>query len=119
MRTLALTVLLSFALPFGGASAFQVIAPEQMDESGLNLSERGYFSQYGADVNPEGPQVQFYSNGRRIDSTNFYGRRDGGGRFFGDRRDSNFQGCASGFSNAGQLDAMSGTGFAYPCQRFR
>ncbi|MFN3232187.1 MAG: hypothetical protein ACE363_08500 [Alphaproteobacteria bacterium] len=118
MKRLALTALFALALPMNAVMAFQVIGTEQMDEAGFNLSDQGYFSQYSAQ-NDAQAGLHFSGGLRRSDGINYYGRSDSGsGRFFGDRS-STYKGCASGTSNVSQLNAMGGTGFAYPCQRFR
>jgi len=117
VKLFATIAVLAVLLPVGSASAFQVIAPDQMQESGLNLSERGYFSRDRVDGGQNG-QVQFLGGGRQYDTINYYGRRDGGGRYLGDRTDSNFRAC-SGDSNISELNAINGGGYAYPCQRFR
>jgi hypothetical protein len=53
------------------------------------------------------------------DQNNWWGRRDGGGRNYGDRK-TNWQSCGSTDSQVGMLNAFgSGSGGSYPCQRFR
>ncbi|MDA0339346.1 MAG: hypothetical protein O2910_05850 [Proteobacteria bacterium] len=113
----------------GPASAFQVITPEQMQDGGMGLAEGRYFSteqaeqQGGFRFEVNGNRSAFSSrhgyNDRSSSENNYYGNVDGGGRYFGDSTTSNSQGCNYAESNAGQLDAMSGRGYAYPCQRFR
>lgn len=121
MKYLLLAAVIAVAAPIGAASAFQVITPEQMQDSGMGLAEGRYFSpeQRAQNEFQGSGQVQFFGNDRSRSSARFYGRADGGGRFFGDSRRSSSQGCDYAESNVGRLDAMSGRGYAYPCQRFR
>ena len=129
MKKLVFAAVFAFAAPMAlsvaPASAFQVISPEQMHESGMGLAEGRYFSRQQMEQMPGTQQFQFFSNPRRYYSQrssserNFYGNIDGGGRYYGDNGSSNYRGCDYAESAAAKLDAMSGRGYAYPCQRFR
>ena len=124
MKQFLTAILFAAFVPFGAASAFQVIAPEQMQDSGLGLAEGRYFTpeqnEQNARMSVTGSgQMQFFGRQRDAGSLNFYGQLDGGGRYFGDTRRSSFQGCDYAQSNAARMDVMGGRGYSYPCQRFR
>ena len=124
MKHLLVAIVFAAFVPFGATSAFQVIAPEQMQDSGMGLAEGRYFTPEQSEQNARlsvttNGQAQFFGGRRESGSLNFYGRADGGGRYFGDRSRSSSQGCDYAQSNAGRLDVMSGRGYSYPCQRFR
>jgi hypothetical protein len=133
MKTAAFFVMMILPLAFatGSAQAFQVYTPDQL-ENGIGVRGGVGFKDTMAEPNT-GPKFEFRAStgmrgndssmmfgGRSSDYTNWYGRKDTGGRSYGDQRNSNYQSCTGSDSQVGMLNSFGGgTSGAYPCQRFR
>ena len=127
LASLVALVALSISL-IGTAQAFQVFTEDQL-ANGLGVRGGMAFT----DLMPEEDsnfQVEFSATDRAgmnsnsffggySEYNNWWGRRDGGGRNYGDRK-SNWQNCSNTDSQVGMLNAFgNGSSGAYPCQRFR
>ena len=128
MKHFVAALMVMALIPISGAQAFQVLSEDQL-ANGIGVRGGiGFKDTFEQPTSPftvefnAAPSSSFGSSQSNYSNTpNWYGRSDGGGRYFGDST-SNHQNCGGGGgeqSNVSMLYSLNNGGGAYPCQRFR